>query len=615
MIKVSDQYYDAARAPARTWRGKVSFGVFDITARSDATAAAEGQSFTDPAQTLDTVTTVPAVGTCELDQFKVDGSMTLFPDTPPAGMNFGWWSSEVSGADGTFADPPLITYTFTQPHSSVGLTLQFVELVQGITATAYQGDSVLAIKTFSGINSALAVLDFPVENYDKIVIEIVRVQPFHYAKLLEISFGVEYVYNDTVLTGFDVLEEIDLTSNTISSNTATITLNNLDQRFNMFNPQNEVRFLQERQQLTVTAGLLVGESYEDVPLGKFYLSKWESPTQNTTKFTAYDLLSLMDGTYYKSRLYQGERAEAVLLELFGDLNLYDAQGNALFYIHPNIRDVEISGYLAPMSYRDALQRIAFALGAVAKCDRSGKLLIYRATEETRNAIVIDQYTIYQGTLMAGTFAAGQGIILPRKTVPLPNPVVIDRSLYKDPKTTLGKYYNRVNVEQYSWKLKTESETLYEGVVTGEAIIQFSAYPAAEVSITGTYESVEFYACACKITGATGPIVIAGRVYESLKKVVSAQLPQVTAGVAQNALDVKDITLIAQDDTAQHVAAWLLDRLENRITQSFPWCIIPSVEPSDFCKVETAFGEYRESQIKKMHFIYNGALTGDSEVIG
>lgn len=615
MIKVSDQYYDAARAPARTWRGKVSFGVFDVTARGDATAAAEGQPFTDPAQTLDTVTTIPAVGTCELDQFKVDGSMSLFPGYPPAGMNFGWWSSEVSGADGTFADPPVITYTFTQPHSSVGLTLQFQELVQGITVTAYQDDAILAVKTFSGINSTLAVLNFPVENYDKIVIEILRVQPFHYAKLLEIGFGVEYVYDDTVLTGFDVLEEIDLTSNTISSNTATITLNNLDQRFNMFNPQNEVRFLQERQQLTVTAGLLVGESYEDVPLGKFYLSKWESPTQNTTKFTAYDLLSLMDGTYYKSRLYQGERAETVLLELFGDLNLYDAQGNALFYIHPNIRDVEISGYLAPMSYRDALQRIAFALGAVVKCDRSGKLLIYRATEETRNAIVIDQYTIYQGTLMAGTFAAGQGIILPRKVVPLPNPVVIDRSLYKDPKTTLGKYYNRVNVERYSWRLKAESETLYEGAVTGEAIIQFSAYPAAEVSITGTYESAEVYACACKITGATGSVTITGRVYEPLKKIVSAQLPQVTAGVAQNALDVKDVTLIAQDDMAQYVAAWLLDRLQNRITQSFPWCIIPSVEPSDFCKVETAFGEYRESQIRKMHFIYNGALTGDSEVIG
>jgi hypothetical protein len=615
MIRVSDKFYTAARAFARRWRGRVSFGVFDVTARGDATAAADQQPFSDVSKTLDTVVSVPAVGTCEQDQFKVNGSMSLFPDNPPAGMNFGWWSTAVSGSDGTFTDPPTVTYTFTKPHSSVGLTLQFAETVQDLRATAYQGDTVLSSKTFTGINSALAVLDFPVENYDKLVIEILRVGPHHYAKLLEISFGVEYVYNDTMLTGYDVLEEIDLTGNTISTNTATITLNNLDQRFNMFNPQNEVRFLQERQQLTVTAGLLVDEDYEDIPLGRFYLSKWESPTQNTTKFTANDLLSLMDGTYYKSRLYDHERAEAVLLELFDDLNLYDVQGNPLFYVHPNIKDVQLSGYLAPMSYRDALQRIAFALGAVVKVDRYGKLLIYRATEETRNAIVIDQYTIYQSTLIAGTFVAGQGIILPRKVVPLPNPVVIDRSMYKDPKTTLGKYYNQVNVEQHSWRLKEETKTLYEGAISGNATIQFSTYPATEVSVTGTYESVEIYACACKVIGASGTITVTGLAYEPLKKIVSAQLSTVTAGTTPNALDVKDVTLIAQDDTAQYVAVWLLDQLQNRITQSFPWCVIPSVEVSDFCKVETAFGEMRESQIKKMHFIYNGALTGDSEVIG
>lgn len=615
MIKVSDKFYDVARAPARRWHGRVSFGVFDVTARGDATAAADGQPFSAAAQTLDTVNDIPSVGTCEQNQFKVDGSMVLFPDDPPAGMNLGWWSTEISGADGTFADSPMITYAFTKVHSSAGLTLQFIEPVQDVKATAYREDAVLVTKVFTNLNTASPVLDFPVENYDKIVIEVLRVQPYHYAKLLEIGFGVEYVYDDTVLTGYDVLEEIDLTSNTISSNTATITLNNLDQRFNMFNPSNETRFLQERQQLTVTAGLLVDGSYEDIPLGKFYLSKWESPTQNTTKFTAYDLLSLMDGTYYKSRLYQSERAETILLELFNDLNLYDVQGNALFYIHPNIRDVLLSGYLAPMSYRDALQRIAFALGAVVKMDRYGKLLIYRATEETRNAIVIDQYTIYQSSLIAGTFGAGQGIILPRKTVPLPNPVVIDRSMYRDPKTTQGKYYNRVNVEQYAWRLKDEAENLYEGTITGDATVQFSAYPAAEVSIAGTYESAEIYACACKITGASGIITITGKVYEPVKKIVSAQLAAVTAGVVPNALDVKDVTLIAQDDTAQHVATWLLEQLQNRITQSFPWCIIPSVEVSDFCKVETAFGNMRESQIKKMHFTYNGALTGDSEVIG
>ena len=615
MIRVSDKFYTAARAPARSWRGRVSFGVFDVTARGDATAAADGQSFSAAAQTLDTITAVPAVGTCEAGQFKVDGSMSLFPDDPPASMNFGWWSTEISSADGTFADPPTITYTFTQPHSSVGLTLQFAATVQDLRVTAYQDDVVLAAKTFTGINAALAALDFPVENYDKIVIEILRVQPCHYAKLMEISFGREYVYDDTELTSVDVLEEIDPTGNTLSSNTAAITLNNLDQRFNMFNPQNEVRFLQERQQLSVTTSLQAGEDYEDVPLGKFYLSKWESPTQNTTKFTAYDLLSLMDGTYSKSRFYDHERAESILLELFNDLNLYDAQGNALFYIHPNIKDVQLSGYIAPMSYHDALQRIAFALGAVVKCDRYGKLLIYRATEETRNAIVIDQYTIYQGNLIAGTFGAGQGIVLPRTAVPLPNPVIIDRALYSAPQTTLGTYYNRVNVEESAWQLSADAQQLYDGAIEGDAVIQFSTYPAAEVQIMGTYESADIYACACAIRGASGQITVTGRVYQAATKIVSAQLPAVASGTTPAALDVKDVTLISQDDTAQYVAAWLLAQLQLRITQSFPWAIIPSVEPSDFCKVETAFGELREFQVRKMHFAYNGALTGDSEVVG
>lgn len=615
MIKVSDKFYDAARAPARTWRGRVSFGVFDVTARGDAIAEAAEQSFSNAAQTLDTVASIPQVGTCEQGQFKVDGSMSLFPDNPPAGMNFGWWSSVISGSDGTFMDPPAITYSFTQPHSSIGFTLLFAELIQDVSVTAYSGETELGSKTFLGLNTTQAVLELPVENYNRVVIKILRVLPYHYAKLLETTFGIEFIYDDTMLTAFDVLEELDLTSNTISSNVMTVTLNNLDQRFNMFNPQNEIRFLQERQQLSITAGLKIDEKYEDIPLGKFYLSKWENPTQNTTKFTAYDLLFLMEGTYYKSRMYSQERAEVVLLELFNDLNLYDAQGNALFYIHPNIKDVRLSGYLAPMSYRDALQRLTFALGAVVKIDRYGKLLIYRATEETRNAIVIDQYTIYQGSLIAGTFGAGQGIILPRKTVPVPNPVVIDQSMYQTPKTSLGKYYNRVNVEQYSWQLKDEPESLYEGTITGDAVVQFKSYPAAEVMVTGTYECVEIFACSCSITGASGTITISGKVYEPLAKVISAQLPSISAGTTPNALDVKEITLIAQDDTAQYVAIWLLDQLQNRITQNFPWWIIPSVEVSDFCKVETTFGEYRESQIKKMHLAYNGALTGDSEVIG
>lgn len=613
MIYVSDKFFPMAQETERTWCGKVSFALFDVTAKGDAAAAAEQQPFSDVSKTLDTITDVVNYGTCEKDQFRLDGSMELFSPTG----NFGWWSKEISDVDGNFANPPAITYTFTKPHSSIGLTLIFAELVQDITAKAYNDETIIQTKDFTGLNTSLAVLDFPVENYTKLVIEIHRALPFHYAKLLEINFGIEYVYDDEKesLLNYDVLEDIDLMSNQLSSNTMTVTLNNMDQRFNMFNPKNEVRFLQERQKLSVSAGLLVDGKFEDIPLGVFYLSTWDSPTASTTKFTANDIISLMTGTYYKSRLYDHERGEAILKELLDAAGLYDEQGNPLYYIHPNIRNVTLSGYIAPMRYRDALQRIAFALGAVVKTDRYGKVLIYRATEETRNAIVIDKHTPYQGTLIAGTFGAGQGIVLPRRAEPLPNPAVIDRSLYQTPKTTLGKYYNQVNVQCYGWKLKSEVQNLYEGTITGDTIITFSAFPAAEVTISGTYGSAEIYACACVLHGTNGKITITGKVYEAAAKTISVCLPEVTESVTPNALDIKEVTLIGQDDTAQSVAGWILAQLQNRITQSFKWWTNPAVEASDFVKVETAFGEYRESQIKKMHFTYNGALTGDSEVIG
>ena len=615
MLPVSEKYYPAAEATSRMWRGWVAFGLFDVTAKSDATAAADSQPFAPASNSIDSVKDVPPYGTCEQDQFRVDGSMRPFPLNPEA-VNFGWWSSAISDDSGAFQNNPKITFTFQKPHSSIGFTFNFAETVQDITASAYNGSTLIGTKNFTGLNAAEAILDFPVENYNQLVFEIKRVLPNHYAKLLEIDFGIEYVYDDEKqnLLGFDVLEEIDLMSNTISSNTMTVTLNNPDQRFNMYNPQNEIKFLQERQKLTEGVDLLIDGNWESVPLGQHYLSLWESPSQNSTKFTAYDITSLMGATYYNSRMYSAERGETILTELFTAAGCYDELGTPMFYIHPNIRDVKLSGYVAPMSFKDALQRIAFALGAVVKVDRYGRILVYRATEETRNAIVIDKNTIYQASLICGTFGAGQGVILPRNQVPVPNPAVIDRSLYHSPQTTLGKYYNQVNVQELSWTPKAAAETLFNGTVSGDATITFSSYPAAEVTISGTYSSAEIYACACIVHGASGTITVTGKVHQAATKTVMAKLPDIASGAVPNSLDIKDITLIGQDDTAVYIANWIIAQLQKRITQAFPWWINPAVETSDFVKVESAFGELREQQITKMHFVYDGALSGDSEAV-
>ncbi|WP_343274601.1 hypothetical protein [Ligaoa zhengdingensis] len=615
MLSVSTEFMEAVRAPQRDWIASVSFGVYDVTAKADAAASSTGrQPFSRERYTLDTVADMTNIGTCEQDQFRLNGTFSLFPDQPDT-VNWGWWSANMSDENGTFSENPKIVCTFTRPHSSIGATLTFAEPIMDVRAEMYSGDTLLNAADFTGLNTVKAVLNLPAENYNRVVVEFKRALPYHYVKLLEIDFGIEYIYGNENVTSIDVLEEIDLTGNSISSNSMTITLNNRDQRFNMFNPQNEVRFLQERQQLQVNVGLHVGDTYETVPLGIYYLSEWGSPTQNTTKFTAYDLISQLDGVYYKSRLYDGERAETVFTELFDDLRMYDAQGKPRFYVHPNIRDVPISGYIEPMEYRDALQRIAFACGAVVKTNRMGQLVVYRATDEIGNQIIIDEYTTYEKTPVCGGMSAGQGIVLAADIYTIPAPIVIDRSLSQAPRASVGKYYNQVNVEQYRWRSKGETETLFEGALSGDVLIPFQSYPAQNITVTGDYTSFEPYACAVIVRGASGEIVVTGNVLEPQTRIVSTQLPDVAENVKPNTLEVKGVTLIAREDTARYVSAWLLEEMQNRITQTFNWWMNPAVETADFCKLETQFGELRESQIRKMHFKYQSGLSGDSEVIG
>ena len=108
---------------------RVEFGLFDVTARGDSTpASGAAQPFCDlaadllreerPAQTK--------YGTLETRQFLMDGSFALFPEEP-AGQFWGLWSRQQSGSDGRFSDPPVLEISFTQEHSSAGVTLHFYE--------------------------------------------------------------------------------------------------------------------------------------------------------------------------------------------------------------------------------------------------------------------------------------------------------------------------------------------------------------------------------------------------------------------------------------------------------------------------------------------------------
>ena len=82
------------------------YGLFDTTARDDSTlTTASNQDFGSIEKAKDDIESED-YATLEEDYFLLDGSMPEMPDNPDDAVYF---STELSGADGAFTDPPSFT--------------------------------------------------------------------------------------------------------------------------------------------------------------------------------------------------------------------------------------------------------------------------------------------------------------------------------------------------------------------------------------------------------------------------------------------------------------------------------------------------------------------------
>ena len=152
----------------------ISFDMADITAKRDSTVtAANIQSFTNPdSLALDGVYATKAA-TLEENYWKLDGTFEVFPDKPQW-YTWGIWSSELSGEDGTFAVPIVLTITFGELHSVNGIGFEFNphdnSYCSDMTVIFYNGET--AVNTLELTPDEWRYsYDVNVENFNKIEIK------------------------------------------------------------------------------------------------------------------------------------------------------------------------------------------------------------------------------------------------------------------------------------------------------------------------------------------------------------------------------------------------------------------------------------------------------------
>ena len=367
----------------------IEYGAVDLTAKQDSNfSAPDRQPFGKFINLKRPSLPEVKYGTLEKNFFVLDGNITNMGSTI---SDVGWWSYSMSDEDGNFSTPPTMTITFSQPHSSLGLTLTFSQ---------YSYCNSLKIQYYDASNTLLSENTFEPDNYDyfcedtvanyrKIIITFYSTNlPYRYVKLYRILYGKAVLFDGDSLISANLLEQVNLLSDEITINTLDFVVYSQDDKFNILNPQGVYATLQQNQQLNVYK---VTED-ETTSMGTFYIDNWQSKNDNKMEFRGIDIVGLLDKTTYDGGMYTNILSQNLIADIMQSAG-YD---NSYYSIESSLQNISLTGYIPVCTHREALQQVLFTIGGVANCARTDIINIEKATE-TQEPNVINKSNVFKGT--------------------------------------------------------------------------------------------------------------------------------------------------------------------------------------------------------------------------
>lgn len=351
----------------------IHYMLVDATAASDgALAVTQRQPWVSLAQLHDEDDThvMQKYGTLERDEFRLDGTYTLFPDAPQH-EDMGLWSLAQTDEAGRFADPPVLTVTFSRPHTSLGITLVFSpsgDWADDVHLVWYgRTGEILAERDFSP-DGVSYFCDCLVKNYYRLVLTFRGTnKPLRFLKLHRVQYGVVENLRGDRLTEASLLEEADPASQTVSVNTLRFGFH-AGRRFDLLDLTGVYAVFQQQQRVRVRQ-TIDGVTRE---MGLFYTDIATVQDERVVTIDCIDLVGVLDQTEYLGGLWlEGIPAGQLVHEIMAS-----ADADNYYALAPALQDIEIRGYLPICTHREALQQVAFAIGAVVSCARSDRIRLY-----------------------------------------------------------------------------------------------------------------------------------------------------------------------------------------------------------------------------------------------
>lgn len=391
---------------------EISLGVF-------ADGAKEGSTYTIPigvpysdANNMYTNTSEVTVSyaTWEAQGFRLDGVQRFMKGNNPQ----GYTSQAVADGNGAFDTPQILNVVFDKVYDAVGLSFQFdsrMALPSVITVRTYGEDnSLLNTSIVTNIDTYDFKPELSLDDFKRMEIEFTAVLPYSRVRLNSILFGIGYTYIGDDLIGVTHKRIVHPLMLTIPVNELQFTLYNMDGRFSITSDNSVIRFLKQKQIVTLRYGYdLTGfGDIEWFKCGRFFLDSWDTKGYQTT-FVCRDTIYFLTKTQYRYETPSAPNYNTYFYELSkkadiiaNDAGVVVSESTALDWLYTYAA-------LSERSHAECLQLISGHALCIMYTDDNGSVVFRRAylnipethTTTTANAVPqlswSDGDTLYQAS--------------------------------------------------------------------------------------------------------------------------------------------------------------------------------------------------------------------------
>ena len=377
---------------------RINYGILDQTIEKDViTDTSSSNSDFSKAQNTVNATTHTKIAYLEKDYFLLDGTH-VFPEDEKT-YNVGWESENLSDENGLISD--YIEYTFQNLHDSYGVQITFPSycVAKDFTISYYNGDVLLGATSISD-NTLERYSNYETQlQWNKVRISFSKVNPQQRARLWNIVFGINDIYDEDMLISVSASRATDLAGDYDDCGEFSFQFYN-DGRFNIKDINDLPIGLQEGLQVFIYVKKKGSNEY--VPFGKYYSDATDvSENGRIITVSGYDeLYALNDSTYEKGIVYPEGRSLGAWAEDVA------ADAGITISIDEEFYNIISTGYITEVPHREALRLIAEAGCGILVIDKNGNLFLKKHIPVdkgilSQDDIVEDSYSIENSEKILG----------------------------------------------------------------------------------------------------------------------------------------------------------------------------------------------------------------------